>query len=593
MEANVLNLDNLFSAQISYRIPQFQRPYAWKLDTQWAPLWEDVRQVAENHLNSEASEQDRPHFMGAIVLQQQPNSVGEVTKRLVIDGQQRLTTLQLLLRATQHAFQSQDDMARANRIKELTVNKETHLGGDPDNETKIRQSNQNDKDAFQEAIRELYFVSTSQRLITQGYNFYRDTVSKWLEEDPVALQDRADALEHTLISLLQIAAIELDQHEKPHIIFETLNARGGPLTQSDLVKNTVMYEANVTDDREKADRLWGTFETDFWRSGSGEGRIDRIHLDRFLNYWMVTKTYKQIVHDRVASEFRNYVSKENSSPDGASIDDIAADIRKSGLMYRKIETDALPGIEIFLRRIKIMEQGTIIPILLWLYTSDVPDSQIQKSVEVLESYLVRRMLCGGSSNYLNQTAIAALARMSEEGPESAGDALDRFLSSRSVSNSTWPSDYLVHQSLIADPMRGSVPRRKMVLEAIEIHLRGTMGESLSLDDRLTLEHVMPQRWQSNWPVLAPPAQKSDIEDERDRRVKFIGNLTLTTDKLNTKLSNAPWVEKQKELRKHSTLKLNQSILDNSPKNWNEESIEARSKQLAKIVTKIWRAPSSA
>ena len=100
MDANVLNLKELFASQISYRIPQFQRPYAWKLDTQWIPLWEDVRQVAERHINAEASEQDRPHFMGAIVLQQQSSSVGEVTKRLVIDGQQRLTTLQLLLRAT-------------------------------------------------------------------------------------------------------------------------------------------------------------------------------------------------------------------------------------------------------------------------------------------------------------------------------------------------------------------------------------------------------------------------------------------------------------------------------------------------------------
>ena len=591
MEANVVNLDNLFAGQISYRIPQFQRPYAWKLETQWAPLWEDVRQVAERHLNSEAAERGRPHFMGAIVLQQQSHRVGEVSKRLVIDGQQRLTTLQLLLRATQHAFQSQDDISRSDRIRELTVNKDSHFGDDPDNETKIRQSNQNDKDAFQEAIRAPMFVSSSERLITKAYKFFRDTVGSWLDEDPVNRQARSDALEQTLTSLLQIAAIELDQHEKPHIIFETLNARGEPLTQSDLVKNTVMYEAGVTDDRYKAERLWGMFETDFWRSGSGEGRLDRIHLDRFLNYWMVTKTYKQIVHDRVASEFRNYVANQNNLPNGDSIDEIAADIRKSGQIYHRIETDALPGHELFLRRVKIMEQGTIIPILLWLFTSDVPEPQVAKSIEVLESYLVRRMLCAPSSN-LNQTAISALARMAEEGPESAGDALDGFLSSRTVSNRIWPSDYLVQQSLTTEPMRGSVLRRKMVLEAIEIHMRGTMGESLNLDDRLTLEHVMPQKWHSTWPVLAAPAVKSEIEDERERRVKFIGNLTLTTGRLNAKLSNAPWIEKQKEIRRHSTLMLNKDILDGPHHDWNEESIEARSKQLAKIVTKIWRAPSS-
>ena len=368
MDANVVNLEKLFSSQISYRIPQFQRPYAWRLDTQWAPLWEDVRQVAERRLNSESSE-DRPHFMGAIVLQQQPNNVGEVTKRLVIDGQQRLTTLQLLLRATQHAFQGQDDASRADRIGELTVNKESHWGSEPDNETKIRQSNQNDKDAFQEAIRAPMYNSSSERLITKSYKYFRDTVGDWLNEDPANRHARADALEQTLTSLLQIAAIELDEHEKPHIIFETLNARGEPLTQSDLVKKTVMYEADVTDDRQRAERLWRIFENEFWRSGSGSGSSHGIHLDRFLNYWMVTKTYKHIVHDRVASEFRNYVANQNSLPDGTSIDGVAADIRKSARIYRDIEADAMLGIELFLRRLKIMDQGTTIPILLWLYTS--------------------------------------------------------------------------------------------------------------------------------------------------------------------------------------------------------------------------------
>lgn len=592
MDANVVNLKELFASQISYRIPQFQRPYAWRLDTQWAPLWEDVRQVAERHINTEASEQDRPHFMGAIVLQQQPNSVGEVTKRLVIDGQQRLTTLQLLLRATQNAFQNQDDISRADRIRELTVNHEVHWGNDPDNGTKIRQSNQNDKDSFQEAIRSPMFNSSSERLITKAYKFFRDTVDKWLNEDPVNRQARADALEQTLTSLLQIAAIELDQHEKPHIIFETLNARGEPLTQSDLVKNTVMYEADVTDDRDRADRLWGMFESDFWRTGSGVGRYHRIHLDRFLNYWMVTRTHRYIVHDRVASEFRNYIANQNGLPDSASIDEIADDIRKSGQIYRDIEFDAMPGIELFLRRLKIMDQGTVIPILLWLYTSEVPELQIQKSVEVLESFLVRRMLCGRSNASMDRTTVSTLSRMASANPQSAGDVLEEYLSNQTTPSGNWPSDYEIHDSLAAQPMRGSAPRRKMVLEAVEMYLRRPMGESLNLDDKLTLEHIMPQKWQSNWRVMAAPEDKSYMEDERDRMVKFIGNLTLTTGKLNTRLSNAPWIEKQKELRKHSTLMLNRGLVDNSPDGWDEDSIQERSWQLAEIVTEIWRAPSN-
>ena len=100
--------------------------------------------------------------MGAIVLQQQRSNTGEVTKRLVVDGQQRLTTLQLLIKATEQVFQSRNDTVRASRLRELTTNQESHWGGDSDNQTKIKQSNLNDQKAFQEAIRSHYMIGRSE-----------------------------------------------------------------------------------------------------------------------------------------------------------------------------------------------------------------------------------------------------------------------------------------------------------------------------------------------------------------------------------------------------------------------------------------------
>ncbi|MDE0634177.1 MAG: DUF262 domain-containing protein [Caldilineaceae bacterium] len=104
MKATIVELESLFSGQVSFQIPQFQRPYAWEEEDQWMPLWEDVRAVAEQYVAEDEEDQVRPHFMGAIVLQHRQSPTGEVTKRLVIDGQQRLTTLQLLIRATQLVF---------------------------------------------------------------------------------------------------------------------------------------------------------------------------------------------------------------------------------------------------------------------------------------------------------------------------------------------------------------------------------------------------------------------------------------------------------------------------------------------------------
>ena len=95
MEANIVNLQTLFEQQVSYQIPQFQRRYEWKEKRQWQPLWEDVRKAAMRFRNKEGHDKIRPHFMGAIVLQLQQSNTGEVTKRLVVDGQQRLTALHL------------------------------------------------------------------------------------------------------------------------------------------------------------------------------------------------------------------------------------------------------------------------------------------------------------------------------------------------------------------------------------------------------------------------------------------------------------------------------------------------------------------
>lgn len=153
MEAEIVDLQTLFGKPVSYRIPQFQRPYAWKKGEQWVPLWDDVRNLADGWLRRQQNAKLRPHFMGAIVLQRQNNANSEVEKRIVVDGQQRLTTLQLLIRAAQEVFTGLNDSERATRLRRLTFNEESYRAENNDNETKIRQSNSNDKYAFQGVIR--------------------------------------------------------------------------------------------------------------------------------------------------------------------------------------------------------------------------------------------------------------------------------------------------------------------------------------------------------------------------------------------------------------------------------------------------------
>ena len=585
MEARIVNLRTLFSDQVSYQIPHFQRPYAWSEGDQWMPLWEDVRTVAERFLNSNGGERVRPHFMGAIVLQHRTSSTGEVTKRLVVDGQQRLTTLQLFIKATQRVFQGVNDNERAERLRVLTENQDSHWGNDRDNQTKIRQSNHNDQKAFHEAITNPFADMRKDYVsITQAFRYFQEKVEKWLEDEKSYMTSKADALEETLTHHLQIAVIDLDDDERPHIIFETLNARGEPLKQSDLVKNTVMYEANVVDEANKADQLWGMFENEWWRKHTGEPRVNRMQIDRFLNHWMAMRTRADVSHQRVAAEFREFVAK-SQTPD---IEKIAKDIRTTGVIYKEMLEARDPDheIETFLKRMKILDIAAVMPLLLWLKTSDAPRKQIKRCFEIIESYLVRRMLCGLISHGLGGFFVSLIEKFHQEPSMNYDLVMVNHLKSAASDSVVWPNDRILLERLKGRPMKGTVPRRRMVLEAVELDLRSDKTEQLLKTDGLTIEHIMPQKWENHWPIPSERPHQDDI-DRRNEIVKYLGNLTLTTSKLNSSLSNAPWTEKRQTLDNHSVLFLNRTLLDKGFF-WDDEAILERTSEIAQRIAGIWK-----
>lgn len=579
MDAEIVDLQILFRQPISYQIPHFQRPYAWGQDRQWEPLWEDVCKVANRSLSRKTDNEVRPHFMGAIVLFPQTSKTGELKKSIVVDGQQRLTTLQLLIKATEQAFQSQNEITRADRLRELTTNPESYCKTN-DDATKIQQSNYNDQRAFQDAII-ANNNNSSHQSIAASYTYFRKKVEEWLNSDTVNRIARAEALEDTLTEHLQIAAIDLDKDEQPHIIFETLNARGEPLKQSDLIKNIVMYEAGVIDDDQKARELWGMFEDEWWRSNTG--KTSGTQIDRFLNYWMIMRALKEVKADRVASEFRNYIEDRQES-----IETVTEEIRQAGIIYKDMEEVRFPEIETFLQRMKIMNLGVVTPLLLWL-TSNVPQEHRVRSIEVLESYLVRRMLCGYPTAGLNRFFISLLNKLDSVDPASVEHTIIDFLSDQTNdSNQVWPNDRLLRASL-TQPMKGKgmIARRKMVLEAIEMNLRSEKSEQFNPTDKLTVEHIMPEKWEKNWPLPANVSDEIEGERIRNEAIATIGNLTLTTRKLNSTLSNSPWSVKREELNEHSTLSLNRQLLNDAPNDWDEASIQRRSEHLAEIIAQIW------
>ena len=286
--------------------------------------------------------------------------------------------------------------------------------------------------------------------------------------------------------------------------------------------------------------------------------------------------------NRVAASFREYIKDCKHS-----IEEVVADAQKAGGIYSHMEETIYPGIETFLKRIKTMDSGITMPLLLWLYTAEVTKERRKRFVQALESYLVRRMLCDLKTASLSTFFLEILREIE---PNNADNFLIEKLSSETENHRIWPNDRMVREELGDDPMHCKGARQKMVMVAIEMHMRSDMAEPLIATSQLTVEHILPQKWEKNWPLPSAVVDKEEATEDRNKAVKAIGNLTLTSGKLNARLSNGPWEEKRGTLGKHSVLFLNKNLLENPPAVWDEAAIWKRSRQLAELVIEIWPGP---
>ena len=581
LRVDILNLETIFQKQGRYEIPAFQRQYIWSQDTQLEPLWEDVRNTAEQYLES-AKIGD--HFLGAVVLQEQSTMTADaLDRRIVVDGQQRLTTLQLLLAAVQEELELRGHPA-AERLALLVGNHTAFCGDDPDNAFKVWPTTL-DQDAFRHAMggdqgEDEYEGSR----IAEAHGFFKTQVQQWLDAHPEEAGTRAGALERVISGKLAIVVIDLDQGDNPHIIFETLNARGTPLLQSDLIKNMVLFEATnsgIALRPEEAAQLWA-FDDGWWREETGYGRNARLRIEAFLNYWLTMRTRGEVAPATLFSEFRRYA-------EGRPIDTVAADISRIGSIYRSLEEVDDADLEAFNYRRGVMQVGVLTPALLWLLSSQVQKGQLRAALLALESYLIRRMVCRMSTRGYINLFIGLVIALEEGGPACAGDHTVDYLHRQSGDAGQWPDDRQFQEAFVSLPLFWLLTRGRLriVLEGIEEQLRTDMAESGEATRGLTIEHIMPQSWREKWPLALDAEDESEVADHRDHIIHSIGNLTLVSGRLNPSLSNAPWREKRKTLQKHSTLFLNKGLFLEAPEEWDEVAIEARGKRLCQLARKVW------
>ena len=589
MEANILKLRDLFQKDIRYLIPTFQRPYVWNQEDQWEPLWDDVRGTAERYLHeqdvagpgNDATALDRSpaHFLGAIVLQQQLFPANEIEPRLVIDGQQRLTTLQLLLDATQEVC-NERGLAPAKQLSKLVLNDEDMLNGQQDHAFKVWPTLM-DQDAFRHAMHnELPSDEYEESNIVQAHEFFKLQVREWLDDSPWEEDQGALALQAAITRLLNLVVIDLNMDDDPHIIFETLNARGTALLQADLVKNFILHEAGT-----RADELYKNdlikLETEWWREDVQQGRLVRPRVDVFLNYWIVMRQADEVQASNVFSTVREYA-------DGNSVASIATDIGNMAEVYREIQgTPDTPALNAFLYRWRVMQVGVLTPVIMRLRAADLPVAIFERCLRTIESYLVRRMVCRMSTTGYANMSYALLKRLNDADGEAVDEVIAAFLAEQTAEANLWPDDRRLEDAFLQLPLYRLLTRGRMrlVLEGIEEQLLVPLAEDTKVPKNLTIEHVMPKGWRANW---APPPETDvpgEAEAQRDRLLHTVGNLTLVTQRLNSTLSNAPWDEKSDTIDKYSILRLKESVT--SEEVWDEETIRERSRYLAKVAAEVW------
>lgn len=538
MQANETRLSKILEGQNQYVIPLFQRTYSW--DTkEWNVLWDDLIELLD-------SESPRTHFIGSIVSMPTVSVPEGVAKYLLIDGQQRITTIFILLTLLRDkARESGEDRLAEEIANTLLVN--TYQDGD--DHFKLMPT-QVDRVAYKALINNTDRVQDSQ--IQRAHDF----LSRKINQRKPDLRKFKELI-RTNLSLVSIV---LDPDDNPHLVFESLNAKGRPLTQADLIRNYFFMRVHTNQQEEIYTLYWQPMQTDL---GNSLTEYIRHYLTRRGTVIKQSDVYQVLKDDVSVSNALTYLQE----------------LAYYAKLYKKLLDPASEpevSIRTYLQRLNRIEVTTAYPLLLNLYaeydSQKLTAMEFVSMLQTLENYLIRRFVCGYATNQLNKIfpgVYAFIVRSSVGMVEGLKQALQ---------TKGYPKDSEVMLRFKDARLYGSgdrLTKTKLILETLE--KKYGHKERVS-SDNLTVEHIMPQTLTSWW-------QKhlgTDWQDTHELLLHTIGNLTLTA--YNSELSNDTFSVK-KERFAQSHLDLNAYF--ESCSDWMGEQIEERSDKLALSALSIW------
>ena len=608
-----MTLKSVFSDNHRYEIPMFQRPYVWGAEREWAPLWQDVSAAAEgvvhDMLSEEWPEEPPRYFLGSIVVKAIQRNPQRMDGSSLIDGQQRLTTLQVLLAAARAVATTLTAETAAGRFGAWVENDGATVHENfPDDRHKLWPLPQ-DRAEYLWAVRPPSDTSPCpdpDHQICRARTWFEEAIAEWATSQ-VGQQagDRLTALHSALNDRMQVAMITLEKTDNAQVIFEALNHRGVELSQSDLIKNLLFRLLEDQGQRKEAESLlvnhWLPLDSRRWREDVTSGRITRNRLDVVLAYWLTIQRQAVVSVEHLFDEFKLWlVAGENDAAEVIKSIRVHADLYDS-LVGHPPSRDVRELVD----HIVATKTNTAWPLLLSVFEEAraVPQSQRKIAVDSIGSFLMRRGICGLTTKDYNNIFVSALKAVVSADPAAAGSALRDYLASLNAESRRWPSDSEFFGALIGTNFYGlSKPRIRAFFAGLENSLRDAHAEDRSAIEArtstLNIEHVMPQSWKTHWPLPAT-GDTDTLTERRERAVSAAGNLTLTNGRLNSKMRHAAWSTKRTALAAKSTFLITTtsilaspaaSVLPDYDGDWDEDAIEKRTLWLTKLALAKWTRP---
>ncbi|MGX1507480.1 UNVERIFIED_CONTAM: alkylated DNA nucleotide flippase Atl1 [Streptomyces graminofaciens] len=566
MRAQEITFLKLVQGDKQFQVPLYQRTYSWGRE-QLQRLWEDVGELVDQHLAGEAA---APHFLGSVVLAPGQIQAGGVQRWLVVDGQQRLTTLMLAFTALRDHLKDHSDTRAADRVHRQILVNEFHEGLD---HYRLLPT-QADREAYTACIASSPQAGGGDN-IGAAYRFFRGALA---EAEETSDDDRwVGAMENALKDLLSIVEITAEPGDNVYRIFESINNTGVGLSQSDLLRNYVFMLLPKRGERVYQE-LWLPMQQS----------LGPKNLELLVWLDLVVRGHHKTKQSEIYREQQKRLQPLAGDEDALQRE--IAQLAERGQRFLRIiepQREASGSLRAALERLRAWGGQVHYPLALHLLdlvdAGATTDDDAAEALRYVESYLVRRLIC--------QTPTAGINRIMMDAPKeletdrSAAEAVRRFLSAR---RRRWPSDEELRSAIRSKPFywSGRPPQRGFILRRLEESYRPS--EPVDFEKAsLTVEHVLPQRPAQAWfDLLADETEDGQSPQElHDLLVHTLGNLTLTGE--NSKLSNHPFRRKQ-QILDSSALRMNLEIAESD--RWGRAEITARGDRLADRATELWPGP---